>query len=50
MASNSPKQHWSTAEEEIMEATYRALLEHGYASLSISRIANELDKSKARVS
>jgi AcrR family transcriptional regulator len=49
MASNSPKQHWSTAEEEIMEATYRALLEHGYASLSISRIANELDKSKAAI-
>ncbi|MFB6150420.1 MAG: TetR/AcrR family transcriptional regulator [Haloarculaceae archaeon] len=38
---------WSTAEREIMEATYRALLEHGYAGLSISRIADELDKSKA---
>ncbi|WP_330633278.1 TetR/AcrR family transcriptional regulator [Halocatena halophila] len=30
-----------------MQATYRALLEHGYADLSISRIADELDKSKA---
>ena len=49
MASDSPEQHWSTAEEEIMEATYRALLEHGYASLSISRIADELDKSKAAI-
>jgi AcrR family transcriptional regulator len=49
MTSESPKQHWSTAEEEIMEATYRALLNHGYADLSISRIADELDKSKAAI-
>jgi len=49
MASDSSKQHWSTAEEEIMEATYRALLRHGYADLSISRIADELDKSKAAI-
>jgi len=49
MVSDSPKQHWSTAEEEIMEATYRALLNHGYADLSISRIADELDKSKAAI-
>jgi len=32
-----------------MKATYRALLEHGYAGLSISRIAEELDKSKASI-
>ncbi len=32
-----------------MEATYRALLKHGYADLSISRIADELDKSKAAI-
>ena len=49
MASDSPEKHWSTAEEEIMEATYRALLKHGYADLSISRIADELDKSKAAI-
>ncbi|AZQ16121.1 TetR/AcrR family transcriptional regulator [Halorubrum sp. PV6] len=49
MASDSSKQHWSTAEEEIMEATYRALLKHGYADLSISRIGDELDKSKASI-
>lgn len=49
MASDSSKKHWSTAEEETMEATYRALLEHGYASLSISRIADELGKSKAAI-
>jgi len=49
MASDSPEKNWSTAEEEIMEATYRALLNHGYADLSISRIADELDKSKAAI-
>lgn len=32
-----------------MEATYRALLEHGYAGLSIARIADEFDKSKASI-
>jgi len=40
---------WTEAEEEIMLATYRALLEHGYAGLSISRIADELGKSKASI-
>ncbi|WP_115864408.1 TetR/AcrR family transcriptional regulator [Halorussus litoreus] len=49
MTTDSPETTWSTAEEEIMEATYRALLEHGYADLSLSRIANELDKSKAAI-
>jgi len=49
MASDSPEKDWSTAEEEIMEATYRALLNHGYADLSISRIADELGKSKAAI-
>jgi AcrR family transcriptional regulator len=49
MTTDSPEKTWSTAEEEIMEATYRALLEHGYADLSISRIADELDKSKAAI-
>jgi AcrR family transcriptional regulator len=49
MTTDSPETTWSTAEEEIMEATYRALLEHGYAGLSISRIADELDKSNAAI-
>jgi AcrR family transcriptional regulator len=44
-----PETNWSPAEEDIMKATYRALLEHGYAGLSISRIAEELDKSKASI-
>jgi len=49
MTTDSPRQTWNTAEAEIMEATYRALLEHGYADLSISRIVDELDKSKAAI-
>jgi len=33
--------------EKIMAATYDALLKHGYAGLSISRIADEADLSKS---
>jgi AcrR family transcriptional regulator len=32
---------------EIMEATYRALCEHGYAATSISKISDEFAKSKS---
>ncbi|EFW91479.1 transcription regulator [Haladaptatus paucihalophilus DX253] len=46
-SSDSSGEKWTSAEEEIMRATYRALLSHGYANLSMSRIAEELDKSKA---
>ncbi|WP_049986033.1 TetR/AcrR family transcriptional regulator [Halobellus rufus] len=35
--------------EEIMQATYRALREHGYADLTIKRIAAEYGKSTAAV-
>jgi len=35
--------------EEIMRATYRALREHGYADLTIQRIADEYGKSTAAV-
>ncbi|WP_128477302.1 TetR/AcrR family transcriptional regulator [Halorussus pelagicus] len=31
----------------IMEATYQALVEYGYADLTIQRIADEFDKSKS---
>ncbi|PSP70021.1 TetR/AcrR family transcriptional regulator, partial [Halobacteriales archaeon QH_9_66_26] len=31
----------------IMDATYRALCEHGYADLTIQTIADEFDKSKS---
>jgi AcrR family transcriptional regulator len=37
----------SEAGDEIMEATYRALCEHGYADLTMQRIADESDRSKA---
>jgi AcrR family transcriptional regulator len=33
--------------EEIMRATYRALCEHGFADLTMQRIADESSKSKA---
>jgi len=33
--------------EEIMQATYRALREHGYADLTVSRIAAQFPKSKS---
>jgi len=48
---SDPESHddWNDAQEEIMIATYDALLSHGYAGLSISRIADELDKSKASI-
>lgn len=35
--------------EEIMRATYRALREHGYADLTIKRIADEYGKSTAAI-
>jgi AcrR family transcriptional regulator len=49
MATDSADQKWSKAEREIMEATYRAMLEYGYPGLSISRIADQFDKSKASI-
>lgn len=42
-------QKWSKGEREIMNATYRAMLEHGYPNLSISIIADELGKTKASI-
>ncbi|MDB2252668.1 TetR/AcrR family transcriptional regulator [Halorubrum ezzemoulense] len=41
--------NWSAAEEDIMEATYSALLKHGYADLSIARIGDEFERSKASI-
>jgi len=46
---DSADQHWSEGETEIMRATYRAMLQHGYANLSVSKIADELGKTKASV-
>ncbi|AAV44886.1 TetR family transcriptional regulator [Haloarcula quadrata] len=36
-------------EKEIMHATHRALVNSGYAELSISRISDELDKAKSTI-
>lgn len=47
MTSDSSGREWSESKERIMESTHRALLRYGYAQLSISRIASELDQSKA---
>ncbi|MFD1635244.1 TetR/AcrR family transcriptional regulator (plasmid) [Haloplanus ruber] len=40
---------FSESDEAIMEATYRALRKHGYADLTIQRIADEYGKSTAAV-
>ncbi|WP_050048293.1 TetR/AcrR family transcriptional regulator [Halanaeroarchaeum sulfurireducens] len=34
---------------EILEATYKAICQHGYADLSLSDIADETDRSKATI-
>lgn len=44
-----PERTSSDPDEEIMRATYRALQEHGYADLTIKRIAEEYGKSTAAV-
>lgn len=44
-----PERVSSDQNEEIMRATYRALREHGYADLTIKRIAAEYGKSTAAV-
>lgn len=44
-----PERTASDHNEEIMRATYRALCEHGYADLTIKRIAAEYGKSTAAI-
>jgi AcrR family transcriptional regulator len=44
-----PGRDFSEPNEEIMRATYRALREHGYADLTVKRIADEYGKSTAAV-
>ena len=46
---DSPGREFSPANEEIMLATYRALCEHGYADLTVKRIAEEYGKSTAAI-
>ncbi|NHN42932.1 TetR family transcriptional regulator [Halorubellus sp. JP-L1] len=47
--SDSPEGAASDPDAEIMRATYRALQEHGYADLTIKRIADEYGKSTAAI-
>ncbi|SEV97908.1 TetR/AcrR family transcriptional regulator [Halobacterium jilantaiense] len=42
-------EEFSEAEAEVMRATYRALREHGYAELTVKRIAEEYGKSTAAI-
>ena len=49
MSCDSPETKWSTTERDILEATYKALLKHGYAEISITSIGDELDKSKSSI-
>lgn len=46
---DSPEPSRSDADEEIMQATYRALREHGYADLTMQRIAAEYGKTTAAI-
>ena len=46
---DSPNRTAADPNEEIMRATYRALQEHGYADLTIKRIAEEYGKSTAAI-
>lgn len=46
---DSPGRSSPDADDAIMRATYRALREHGYADLTIKRIADEYGKSTAAV-
>ncbi|QKQ98539.1 TetR family transcriptional regulator [Candidatus Nanohaloarchaea archaeon] len=39
----------SDSKEEIMDATFKALCKHGYADLSIQKIADESDKGKSLI-
>ncbi|SEH59889.1 DNA-binding transcriptional regulator, AcrR family [Halopenitus malekzadehii] len=45
----SPDRRSSDIDEAIMQATYRALHEHGYAGLTMQRIADEYGKSTAAI-
>lgn len=45
----SPDRTAPEPDEQIMYATYRALQEHGYADLTVKRIADEYGKSTAAI-
>jgi AcrR family transcriptional regulator len=43
------RSEWTETESEILEATFRALCEHGYADLTLRKIAAEFEKSRALI-
>lgn len=47
MSSSGNEFHSDSVKREIMEATYRALSEHGYSSLTIQAISDEFENSKS---
>lgn len=48
-SSRSSEKEPTGTKEEMMQATYRALQEHGYADLTIQKIGDEFNKSKSLV-
>lgn len=42
-------ERWTESEVEIMEATFEALCRHGYADLTLRKIAAEFDKSRSLI-
>lgn len=44
-----PLEEPSNTEEEILAATYRALIAHGYAGLTVKRIGEEFEKSPSLI-
>ena len=47
MSADQSGDEQQSTEERIMEATFRALLKHGYSDLSIADIADEFEMSKS---
>ena len=45
----APERAWTETEAAIMEATFRAIREHGYADLTLRKIADEFEKSRALI-
>lgn len=44
-----PGNQWTETEAAIMEATFRAIREHGYADLTLRKIADEFEKSRGLI-
>lgn len=44
-----PEGDWTETEAAIMEATFRTVREHGYAGLTLRKVAGEFEKSRALI-